>query len=392
MNLNLENQMSSHLKIKKAIIIGAGIGGLSAALALRQSGLEVEIYERAAELQPVGAGISIMPNAIQALNRLGLHHRLRQLSVPQGEGGIRTWRGQWLLRSSTQEIEQQAGAIPILLHRVDLQNLLLETVGPQPVQLSAAFERFEQTETGVHVRFRDGRETSGDLLVGADGLRSAVRTQLFGLSDPHYSGYTSWRGVVSFDLTGLPLGEFWGPGAIFGLIPLSDGRVYWYASRKHPEHAAESPAGRKSELLDAYRGWSEPIERLIQATPETAILRTPIYDRDPIPQWSKGRITLLGDAAHPMQPYLGQGGCQAIEDAVVLGHSLRQSPLVEDALRHYEQARTVRTATIVKLARRIGRIGHLQNPLARAARDTLLRLLPARQQAKQTQWLFNFQV
>jgi FAD-dependent urate hydroxylase len=193
---------------------------------------------------------------------------------------------------------------------------------------------------GVTAFLAGSREARGSLLVGADGIHSVVRQQLFGAEPLRYAGFTAWRAVTPVP-AGVKLlaGECWGCGQEFGIVPLSHNRIYWFATRNVPEREEDMPSGRKQELLKLFQGWYPAIPALIQAAPQDAILRNDIYDRPPITAWSKGRVTLLGDAAHPMTPNLGQGACQALEDAVVLASNLRASGSIQQVLQTYQTTR-----------------------------------------------------
>ncbi|HMB07038.1 MAG TPA: FAD-dependent monooxygenase, partial [Isosphaeraceae bacterium] len=199
----------------------------------------------------------------------------------------------------------------LLLHRAELLGALLDAAGREVVRLGAECVGLEQDAQGVRARFAAGHEARGDVLIGADGLHSAVRSALFGPAKPRYGGYAAWRAIARFDLDRLTPGETWGPGRRFGQWGMSDGRAYWYATQTVAEGQGDPPQGRKRGLLDRYRGWHTPIGELVEATDESAILRNDIYDRPPLSRWGLGRATLLGDAAHPMTPDLGQGACQA---------------------------------------------------------------------------------
>ena len=375
----------------KAIIIGAGIGGLSTAIGLRRAGFEVEVYERAEQIGEVGAGITLWPNAIKALTQLGLGEQIRAISVFEGQGGIRTWRGAPLTSASTVDIERAFGAPTLAMHRAELHNVLLRAFGAGQVQLGAQCSGFEQDGESVTALFAGGQRAEGDLLVGADGIRSVVRAQLHGAEPPRYAGYTAWRGVVPFDRSRLLPGESWGAGERFGQVPLSDNRVYWFATANLPA-GGHSPDGEKAELLRRFQGWHDPIPALIEATPAATILRNDIYDRPPLRGWGKGRVTLLGDAAHPMTPNLGQGACQAIEDAVVLMKQLRAGRDVAEALRAYEQQREDRTAMLVTQSRRIGEVGQWQGPLSVGVRDLLMKTLGTRLQDRQLAEVIGYEV
>ena len=231
----------------------------------------------------------------------------------------------------------------------------------------------EQDNTGVKAYFEDGTVVGGDILIGADGIRSVVRSEIVGDGEPRYAGYTSYRAVTSFDHARCKFGEYWGCALRFGIAPMSAGRVYWFATRNAPAGVHETPTDSVERLSAAFGGWCEPIGELIAATDPASILHHDIADRPPLRHWSQGRITLLGDAAHPMTPNLGQGGCQALEDAVVLGKQLRlhTDPVV--ALQTYEAERQRRTRQIVQRSRRIGQVGQWSNPWLCAVRTFAVR-------------------
>jgi 2-polyprenyl-6-methoxyphenol hydroxylase-like FAD-dependent oxidoreductase len=284
---------------------------------------------------------------------------------------------------SSHDLERRLGEVSIVVHRADLQAILLRALDSDAVRLGAHCTGFTQDGDRVTARFADGEEAHGDLLIGADGLHSVVRAQLFGAAAPRYAGYTAWRAVAPFDHARLTPGETMGRGARFGMAPVSGGRAYWYATLTTPEGGRDVEGGRKRALLEIFRGWHTPIEALIAATDETAILRNDIYDRDPLSHWSVGRVTLLGDAAHPMTPNLGQGACQALEDAVALADALKDSDDVRAALRAYEERRIGRTSALVRQARQIGAVGQWSNPLACRLRDALLKYVVVRVQGRQ---------
>jgi 2-polyprenyl-6-methoxyphenol hydroxylase-like FAD-dependent oxidoreductase len=379
----------------KAIVIGAGIGGLSAAIALRRAGVEALVFERTRELKELGAGLSLTANATKALNGLGLTDALRGIGIPIGVAEIRAWRGEVLARIPTWQLDEKVGARSAAVHRADLQGALLRELGDEAVRLGAACRGFEQEGEGVRAFFDDGTEERADLLVGADGLRSTIRRGLLGDENPRYAGYTAWRAVVAPEDELVPADEaweVWGRGVRFICTQIGRGRVYWAVSKNAPEGEHDVSTGAaKNALLELCAGWLEPVEELIAATEKAAILRTDIYDRGPVrKRWGKGRATLLGDAAHPMTPDLGQGACQAIEDAVALVECLEERENIEAALELYEARRTRRTAALVRGSRRVGRIAQLQNPLACCLRDAALRAFPSRLQMKQLEAVMGY--
>jgi 2-polyprenyl-6-methoxyphenol hydroxylase-like FAD-dependent oxidoreductase len=383
----------------KVMVAGAGIGGLSAAIALRRAGFEVTVFERAAELREVGAGLLLAANAQKALGTLGLAEAVARLGTPASAGEIRSWLGEELASIPASELERRVGAPSAAVHRADLQALLVREVGEGTLRLGAEVTGFEHREGSVRVFLAGGGEEHADILVGADGLRSNTRSALFGPEKPRYASYTAWRAVVEPKEELLPWGrgfESWGRGARFGCAHIGEGRVYWFATANAPEGAKDgqpgSPAGPKATLLRLLKGWHRPIGQLIEATDEDAILRTDIYDREPLGErWGEGTVTLLGDAAHPMTPNLGQGACQAIEDAVVLARCLREGGATADSLRRYERLRSGRVAMVVRRSRRVGMVGQVENPLLCRLRDRALSMIPPKAQLKQLEEVVGYE-
>jgi 2-polyprenyl-6-methoxyphenol hydroxylase-like FAD-dependent oxidoreductase len=335
----------------------------------------VAVYERAAELAEVGAGVSLWPNALKALHQLGMKARLDAMSFVSEDGAIRTAAGTVLSRTSAHQFVSRFGLPTTVFHRAELLHALVQAAREVPVHLGHDCQQIEQDADGVTVHFANGHVARGSVLVGADGLRSVVRDRLVVPGNLRYAGYTAWRGIAPFETAGLVAGETLGRGQRFGLVPIAGRRVYWYATGNVPEGGSDaSPAG-KARLARMFRGWHAPIPALLEATDAARILRTDIYDREPVDRWGSGRVTLLGDAAHPMTPNLGQGACQAIEDALVLARCLAGATNTA-GLRRYEAERIPRTRAIVKASRRVGQIGQLEGRAVCGLRDVVLRLTP----------------
>ena len=365
----------------KAMIIGGGIGGVAAAIALERVGVECDIFEQAEEMREVGAGLSIWANAWQALEKLGVGRALLALGSNVARLETRTSDGRVLAAVPLAELEKRLG-IPafVVLPRPDLLRELTRLVDKQRTHCRARCVGVEENAGRVIARFADGQQAEAGLLVGADGLHSVVRSHLHGNEKPRYAGYTCWRGMAACEAKALPLTtgfEAWGPGARFALHRCGPGRVFWYATHNAPEASPDPPDGRKAEVRRLFRDWHQPIPEAIEATLETEILRNDIVDRRPLSRWGRGRMTLLGDAAHPTTPNLGQGACQALEDAVVLADCLRQCREVEPALRLYEQQRQRRTAAITRASWRLGKICQWESPPACWLRNSLTQLMPA---------------
>jgi 2-polyprenyl-6-methoxyphenol hydroxylase-like FAD-dependent oxidoreductase len=378
------------------VIIGGGPAGLTAAIALRRAGLEARVYERATERGEIGAGLTLWPNAMKALDTLGVGEAVRAAGLPCEGIALRTWRGQLLDRTGRDLMERRFGGTGTALHRAELLAALTEVLGEDIVQLGERLVAFRDSGDGVRVTFAGGREVEGDMLVGADGIRSTVRQQLLGPLPLRYAGFPVWRGLACFELTGdarvgtVSLGQ----GAQFGLFPMTGSRAYWFASAGAPEgtysHSNGDGASWRRELLERFAGWHEPIEVVIRSTPETSIVVSDVHDLDPLRRWGFGRVTLVGDSAHPSTPNLGQGACQAIEDAVVLAACVGASPDIAGALRDYEQRRRRRANAMLVQSRRMARVGQWSSPLASRMRDHLIRRMPERARLRHLDWMFSF--
>jgi 2-polyprenyl-6-methoxyphenol hydroxylase-like FAD-dependent oxidoreductase len=364
---------------ERVLIVGAGIGGLTATLAIRRAGLEVEVYERAPEIGEVGAGITVQPNAVAALRSLdaGLARAVIEAGHVPERLRILDPRGHVLSELNLLSAFEEVGAVWVALHRATLQRILYDAAGRGTVRTAAEANSFEAGLDAVMLRLRDGSSATGAILVGADGARSVIRAQLLKDGAPRYAGYTTWRGVAEgFGQRRFETTETWGRGRRFGVVPIGGGRIYWYAALNAPPGGDDSAVGPRAKLIELFGDWHSPIGELLAKTEAGAILRTDIADRRKASRWSAGRVTLLGDAAHPMTPDLGQGACQAIEDAVVLGRCLAEQADVMLALRNYDRLRRDRADAVVTAARRLGRFAQLETRVACALRDAAVRWTP----------------
>ncbi|MFF7178817.1 FAD-dependent monooxygenase [Streptomyces sp. NPDC008121] len=358
----------------RAVVVGAGIGGLTAAVALRRQGWSVTVLERAAALAPVGAGIALAPNAQRALDVVGLGDRVRELSAWQGDGGMRAPNGRWLARTSARAAAERFGGPLAVLHRATLVDLLAAALPDGVIRTGAAAALADPGDDRrpATVRTPDG-DIEAELVLGADGIHSAVRHALFpdytGLT---YSGFTTWRVVVPTPGRPFAPHETWGAGRLWGTQPLKDGRTYAYAMAPAPA-GAHAPDGEKAELLRLFGDWHHPVPDILAAAGADGVLRHDVHHMPrPLPAFHRGRVALLGDAAHAMQPTLGQGGNQAIEDAVVLAHHARPGLPPSRALAAYTAERLPRTTAIVRKAARTGRLTLVSARPAVAVRDTLI--------------------
>jgi salicylate hydroxylase len=346
----------------KALIAGGGIGGLTAALCLLDAGIEVELFERSSALTEIGAGIQISPNGVKVLQRLGLKSALdliafrpEALEMRHGPSGARVFA-----IPMRDEAVRRYGAPYYHIHRADLMTVLgdaLTARAPNAIRLGRESKSFAQTANGVELTFVDGTRTTGDILIGADGIHSSVRTQLFGEAPARFTGNVAWRVVVlanklAKDLV-PPTACVWvGPGRHAVTYYLRRGELINFVGvveRDGWQKESWTELGHKADLIADYAGWATPITALIAQA--TECYRWALFDRDPLPRWSDGRATLLGDACHPMLPFLAQGAVMAIEDAWVLSRKLKSAANVPDALAAYEAERKPRTARAQKGAR-----------------------------------------
>ena len=362
----------------RVIVIGSGIAGLAAAIALRRAGIDVTIYERASKLTEVGAGITLWSNAFRALDSMGAGDAVRAASLPVTCSEFRTRNGRMIAASfPTASFERQLGTYPFLamIHRAQLVAALSGCLPADTARYGFECLGAETDGSRAVVHFKNGHSDEADFVIGADGIQSAIRTALFGPAGPRYAGYTCWRGVCSrpSTLAAGYFGEWWGRGRRFGITTLLGDQVYWWATKNEP--AGGRADDERAAVAAAFQGWADPVTTLIAATPATAVLRNDILDRPPMRRWASGRIGLIGDAAHPTTPNLGQGGCLAIEDAAVLARHLSNRAAAESALTAFAAERFPRTTAVTKESLRFGRIGQLEGRPLAWGRDTLAELL-----------------
>lgn len=363
----------------KALIIGGGIGGLSTAIALQKVDIQAFACEKALQITEVGAGLSLWSNAIIAARRLGVESKIvnagsviekTQSAIPSGE---------LLNETDFSAFARKFGAPSVCVHRAELQRILRDTalsLNPQAVQTNRKCISFKEKNGGIQAAFDDGSHEEADVLIGADGIHSVVRESLFGVRKPRYAGYFAWRGIADGVSELLPEGRALfvvGRGIQAGCFHCGKKRIYWFITCNAPEHSQPSPAGNKHDILRMLDQWRTPVAQIVEATDDHAILRNDIIDSPPRATWGRGRITLLGDAIHATTPNLGQGACQAMEDAVFLAHSLSTISPVENALRQYESLRQERTKFVVDQSWQLGKLLQLSNPLGVWLRDTLSR-------------------
>ena len=344
-----------------AVIVGAGIGGVTAAVALQQRGWRVTVLERSQQVGEVGAGLSIWPSAAAVLGQLGVTG-VGLGAPPSGPWGLRAASGRWIAKASA-----VPGQVPVMIHRAELHQRITDQFGPGvTVRTGFTVTGVEQDDSGATVT-GGGERLRVDLVVAADGIRSTVRSALHPqYPGPQYAGYTSYRGLADVD-TADGGGETWGRGRRFGFARLEDGRIYWYATANQPAHRP----GDLASVRAAFGTWHEPIPAILAATSQ--LMQTDIHDLAlPLVPFVTGRVLLLGDAAHAMTPNLGRGACSAIEDAGALARHLDGTSSIGSALTAYDLERRRATTRLLRTSRRVGRVGQVQSPVLSGARDGLV--------------------
>ena len=352
---------------KRAIIIGGGIGGLTTAIALRQIGMDVAVFEKADEIREVGSGLPLWTNALRAFHTLGLTDIIESLGQPVSTGRITDWRGDVLANVNTEKLLQNLSMISMVVHRAELLSALLNVIGTSHIHLGATCIGCSQDATGAFAYFTDGRVARGDILIGADGLHSTIRNQLFDSSKPRYAGYTCWRGIAHTTKREIETWA-WGKGLQFGITPMRNERAYWFAQRYATEGELDSTIGRKGELLNLFHDWHDPIPEIIAATDEADILRNDVYECTYLPHWSI-----------------------AIEDAVELANCLATQTDEITALHAYEMRRVKRANTIARMAGLIGSAVQIENSLLAQIRNTLLKRVPTTLLLQQLIWILDYQ-
>jgi FAD-dependent urate hydroxylase len=350
----------------KVVIIGAGIGGLTAGIALKQAGFAVEIYDRVKELRPIGAGISLWSNGVKVLNRLGLGHEMAAIGGKMDRMQYRTKAGTLLNDIDLMPLIDQVGQRPFPVARRALQNMLLQAFAGE-VKLDHKCVGIEEEATGVTAFFENGHQAKGDVLIAADGIRSALREYVLAKpTAPQYAGYVNWNGLVPISEDLAPKNHWMiyvGDHQRASMMPVAGDQFYFFFDVPLPAGTEANPEHYKAELQSHFVGWADPIQNLIERLDPLAVARLDICDAGPFEQFVRGKVALLGDAAHATCPDLGQGGAQAIEDAWVLTNYLTTTNIsVEDALQRYEAERVSRANAVVAKARKRAERIHGKDP------------------------------
>ena len=359
--------------MRTATIIGAGIAGLTAAIALQRKGWHCTIHEAAETVRSAGAGITLSSNAMQALKHLGISEKVKEGGLPIRRLIVQDETGRALS-------DLDPGFLPepmIAIHRSVLHSILLDAVGEEHVVTNSAVD--------------DVATLRGDVIIGADGINSRVRSRLIKGTEPVYSGYTCWRGLVHIPgYISNVASETWGRHGRVGIVPIGNDNIYWFICVNAEREAPWVRRMTVDDLAERFASYPSPLPEIIRSTSASDILLNDISDLKPLKQWVFGKVALIGDAAHATTPNLGQGACQAIEDAVILADRLASISDISNALVAYEQARMPRATMIVKRSRRLGRIAQITHPVLATVRNAVLKATPVQTKLDQMQQICTF--
>jgi 2-polyprenyl-6-methoxyphenol hydroxylase-like FAD-dependent oxidoreductase len=378
--------------MKNIAIIGGGIGGLCTAIALQKQGYSVKVYESAPYIKPLGAGLGLAANAIKALLDIGIGQDILKAGNVLSSFEIVNQKGKLITKTDSLKVSKQFGTDNFTIHRADLHAVLLKHLAPGTLELGKSCTEAIQDDYGVEIRFKDSTTSAADCLIAIDGIHSQIRHQLLPQSKPRYAGYTCWRAVIEKqpeNFNSAKATETWGTKGRFGIVPLSGNRIYWFACLNAAYNDKRFAAFTIDDLKRNFQDYHAPIPQILSFTQDSQLIHNDIIDIKPIKQFAFGKIVLAGDAAHATTPNMGQGACQAIEDAIVLAHCIKQNSSIEEAFRAFERKRLNRTTKIVNTSWQVGKIAQVENSLMASVRDAVLRLVPASVNDKQLQFLYN---
>ncbi|MGF7047749.1 2-polyprenyl-6-methoxyphenol hydroxylase-like FAD-dependent oxidoreductase [Paenibacillus sp. DS2015] len=374
---------------KTFLIVGGGIAGLTAAVALQQCGINVHVYERFLEFRDVGSGLTLAPNAMKALEYIGLSQIVKEQSKTSPSGfAILNEQGTVLSELSA----NGQGSSIVSIHRADLHRILLSALRPETLIFGKSLVDLRQSEEAVTAIFADGSEVTGDYLLSADGIHSIIRNKLFPSVELRYAGYSCWRGVADcWPDSGRDdrFTETWGYKGRFGIVPLPNKQTYWFAVLNGTPRDRKFNEYQIQDLLDIFGDYHSPVSQILSSTPDDKISYKDIYDIAPIKKFIAGRTLLIGDAAHASTPNLGQGACQAIEDAIEIVRCLKQNSSIKSAFRAFELLRGKRTAAITNQSLMMGKIAQMDQRMLCYLRNMMMRLTPHSVQRNAMRFLYD---
>lgn len=375
------------MKKNTVTIIGGGIAGLTTAIALQKIGITAHVFEASDQIRPVGAGLGLGSNALKAYKAIGLEEEVIRAGKSMPGFSILDEKGKTITHS---RFDTQNKPSNLAIHRADLHAVLLSKLSPETIHIGKKLSDIQQTSAGVQLTFTDGRVVTTHYLIVADGIHSLVRQQLLRNTAPRFAGYSCWRSVIDYPGTAIdgPT-ETWGKNGRFGIVPLPDNKVYWFACVNAGYRDDKFKQYGVSDLLNHFKNYHSPIPEILLQTKSENLIHNDIIDLKPIGQFAFGRIVLIGDAAHATTPNMGQGACQAIEDAITLAKCMHQESDYEIAFRHFEKQRLKRTHWVTNTSWKIGKIAQLENELLIRLRNAGFRMMPEALGRRQLERLEN---
>jgi 2-polyprenyl-6-methoxyphenol hydroxylase-like FAD-dependent oxidoreductase len=376
----------------KIAIIGAGIGGLTTAIALQQKGFEVNIFERSTQILPVGAGIVLAANAIKGLKILGLYEEIRQKGHIVSAFNIVDTQLNTLSQVYAEKFFQRYGLGNLTIARYDLHHILASHLQPNTLTLNKKLIDFTQNAAECSLTFADGTTQIVDAIIATDGINSHIRQKLLPDSQKRYAGYTCWRaitevGTINCDFT--KAFECWGAKGRFGFVPIANNRVYWFLCMNTAQNNQTLNEVTTADLQEMLKEYAFPIPQILGATENNKVINNDIIDLKPIKQFAFDKILLAGDAAHATTPNMGQGACQAIEDALILRKLINHHEPIEQVFKAFEKNRIPRTSTIVNRSWYIGKLAQLENPFFIKIRNWMLSHAPENSNNSQLKFLYE---
>lgn len=359
---------------KRIAVVGAGIAGLATAVGLQRRGHDVTVVEQRTDTSS-GAGISIWPNALAALDHLGLGDAVRAAGGRITAGAARWHDGSWLRRPAAERMVRALGEPLVVVQRSVLRDILTEALSVGTIEYGHTAAAVRMVGDGVSLQLSDGSAPTFDAVVGAEGTHSVLARHLNGPLRQRYVGYTAWRGIAAYALDPDLAGETLGPGVEAGHVPMGRDLTYWFATERAPE-GQRTPEGELAYLRTKFAHWCDPVPSILAATAPADVLRDDLYDRSPARHWARGPIVLVGDAAHPMRPHLGQGGCQGLEDAAILAEFVDRAPDLPTAFARFAAFRRPRVTPLVRESAQLGRAVNVRPDFLSAAVSRATGLIP----------------
>jgi 2-polyprenyl-6-methoxyphenol hydroxylase-like FAD-dependent oxidoreductase len=371
------------MNYSQVTIVGGGIAGLTTSIALKKVGIDTTIFEASDKITFLGAGLGLGENAMMALQTLDLDEEVIQGGKLINAFSVRDEKGKLVTKTILNKNN-------LAIHRANLHKVLLSKINPQTIVLGKRLKAIENSSIGIRLSFEDGSIHSTDYLIVADGIHSVARQMLHSNSKPRYAGYTCWRALIDCDSTkDIEFSETWGKNGRFGIVPLAENKIYWFACINAPQNDPKFKKYAISDLLKHFKNYHSPIPQILLQTKNENLIHNDILDIEPLDRFAYGRIVLIGDAAHATTPNMAQGACQAIEDAVILAKCTTDESNIELAFKNFEKQRLSRTKWVTENSRKIGKVAQFESPIMIHFRNSFIRIIPRFIQNRQLKKITN---